>query len=153
LVESAGHGHEFGELVADGTDVSLFEDCAAACDRKGVIGKDVPRAEYEIRQAREREQVVDERDTLLGALPEPDGSKLRQGADGRSETTACEQAPRDERRGDGAEARQKHTELPARRRNLPRRSLESSCGRRCVHRRSSSRWAFLDMTREACKRG
>ena len=77
----------------------------------GGVGKDVPGAEDEIVEIRERHEILDLGTTIVGAFAETDRAHLRQAADRlRQAFFNCFDAG-DECRADRAEADQQHAEL------------------------------------------
>ena len=94
----------------------------AGRSRRGVavVLEDVPAAEHEIVERRQRHDVADLRRTALGPLAETDGAHLRQRADRLGEALANGEHAGDGRGADGAEADQQHAELAARRSDFNR---------------------------------
>src|SRR5581483_11582421 len=82
--------------------------------RVAVLFEDVPAAEHEIVERRERHDLVNLRRTPLGALAEAHGTHLRQRSDRFGDSFSYGDHAGDRRGADGAEADQQHAELAAR---------------------------------------
>jgi hypothetical protein len=113
LIERARHRHDRAELVLDGGQVTFIEHLGVARKAQRVPGKDVPRAEHEVVQRRERNEVFDTGHPPLGALSEADRAKLRHRANRWRQTAPGEQDAGDERGRDRAEAGQQDAEFSA----------------------------------------
>jgi hypothetical protein len=91
------------------------EHFGPARGRVCVVVEQVPAAEHEILHGRQRDQLVDERLAVVGALAEADPTHLRERAMGAAEAAPREHAAGHEGRGHGAHARQQNAELSLRR--------------------------------------
>ena len=81
--------------------------------RVAVVLEDVPAAEHEIVERRQRHDVADLRRASFGPLAETDRAHLRQRADRLGESLANGEHAGDRRRADGAEADEQDAELSA----------------------------------------
>src|SRR4051812_28505038 len=81
--------------------------------RRGVrvVMKQIPAAEYQIVQLRERHEVADQRCTRVGAFAEADVAELRERSDRLRLPAPSEHRARDEGRRDGAHSGQQYTQL------------------------------------------
>jgi hypothetical protein len=76
---AAGHGADVAQHVGDALEVLAgFEHAGAHRGDVGVVGERVPRAEHDVVEAGERDEVADQRGAVVGALAEPDGGHLGQ---------------------------------------------------------------------------
>ena len=91
-----------------------------------VVVEDVPAAKDDVVEAGEGNEILDQRRPAVGALAEPDGAHLGEGADRLGEVLPDGEDAGDEGRADGAEANQQNTEL----------SVGRSDGSRAFHSRS-----------------
>ena len=111
VLEYRRHRLDGREEVLDRLEMLVFEDAGFLCGGVRVIRNRVPRAKHDVLQRGERNEVLDERRAVVGALAEPDGGHLGERADGAARATANVLDPGHERRGDGAETRGENAEL------------------------------------------
>src|SRR5690606_3784992 len=78
--------------------------------RERVVGDRIPRAEDEIVERGERDEILDEGRALVGALAEADGGELRDRTYRLGETASHTLGTGHKRGGHGAEAGREHTE-------------------------------------------
>ena len=84
----------------------------------GVVRENVPAAENEVRELRQRHELLHRREARLRALAEPELLHLGHRAERPGEPLADQVHAGDQRRGHGAEARQQHGQLALRGRDL-----------------------------------
>ena len=111
LVEGGRHWLDGLEKVGDGFDVFMaVEDAALHRRLIGVIGKGVPRAENDVVQVRERDELADEGRAVFRSLAHADGAHLGERANGLASAATGVLDAADKRRGDGTEANEKDAE-------------------------------------------
>ena len=97
-VERGGHRAHRAQRGADRLEVPAgVENASVRGGHIGVVGEDVPRAEHEIIELRQRHEVADERHPVLGAGAKPDRAQLRERADWLAHPAARELDAGDER--------------------------------------------------------
>jgi hypothetical protein len=118
LIEDGFHRLDLLQRRLEFREQFFFEHARVHRRVVGGIGEDVPRAEDEIVQPRERDEILDRGRAILGALAETDRAHLRQAADrlGQSHLDCFD--TRDERRAHRSEADEQHAELACRRSDL-----------------------------------
>ena len=113
LIEDGGPRVDLLELGADLVEQRWFDDARRPRGGVAVVLEDIPAAEDEIVERRERHDVADLRRTVVGPFAETDRAHLRQRADGFGESFANSEDAGDERGADGAEPDEQDTEFPA----------------------------------------
>ncbi len=109
------HGREWpdrAQVRADPLDGRLIEDPGPGGGDEGVVGERVPRAEVELVEGGQGDQVADAGDPLLVTAAEAHGPELGQGADRLVRTAPDGLDPGDQRGPDGAEPHAEHGEPP-----------------------------------------
>ena len=129
LVEDGGHGLDGFEEGLDAGQVVLVEDSGVAGGFEHVLREDVPAGEDDVVEVGERDEVVDQRRAVVGALAQADGAHLGDGADGLGESLADGFNAGDEGGGDGAHADGHDAELALGRLN---RTAFSACHEECL---------------------
>ena len=92
-----------------------LEDAGLAGGRVGVVGEDVPGAEDEVVQLRQRDEVLQARHPVLGPLAEADRAHLGERADRLAEPLLDRLDAGDEGGRDRPQPHQQHPQLPLRR--------------------------------------
>ena len=118
LIEDRRPGPDLLELRANLLEQRRLEDAGRLRRRVAVVVEDVPAAEDEIVERRQRHDVADLGRPAFGPFAEADGAHLRQRADGFRQTFANSEHAGDGRRADGAEADEQDAELAACRSDL-----------------------------------
>jgi hypothetical protein len=108
------------QVRTDPLDGRLVEDPGPAGGDEGVVGERVPRAEVELVEGGEGDQIADAGDPLLVTAAETDRPELGQGADRLARTGPDGLNPGDKRGPDGAEPHAEHGEPPVGWRDLGR---------------------------------
>ncbi len=94
-VERALHRADLRELLADRVDVLLLEHLGVVGHRRCVVGEDVPGAEGDVVELRQRDELTDRGAAVVGPLAEPDGAHLGERAHGSPQAATREQDSRD----------------------------------------------------------
>ena len=113
LSNTAGIGLIAARKSAIGSRSLLLEHAGLLRGRVRVVRNRIPRAEHDVVEAGERDEVLDQRRALVGALAEADRRHLRERADRLRVAAANALDAGHERRGDGAEAGREDAELAA----------------------------------------
>ncbi len=113
-VEHGRHRTNLLELGADLVEQCRLENARRLGGLVGVVFEDVPAAKHHVVERGQRNEVLDERRTALGALAEPHRSHLRQRADRLGQTAADGEDAGDGRRADGAHPDEKNAQFPCR---------------------------------------
>ena len=114
LIEDGRHRMERLKRLAQLVEQRRFEDARVLRGLEGVVLVDVPSAEHEVVEIRERNEILDERSAALGTLAEANGRKLRERSDWRAESALHRLDTGDEGGADRAHARHQHAELAGR---------------------------------------
>ena len=114
LIENCIHRMKFFQRRAHLLQEPSIEHRGVERGLVGAVFVDVPAAEFEILEPRERHEILDQRRASFGAFAEPNGGELRQRSDRRAEAALDRFDARDERRADRADARKQHAELAVR---------------------------------------
>jgi hypothetical protein len=112
--EHRGHRLHRRERLLQPLEERRLEDAGVAGGLVRVIGEDVPRAEANVVERRERHELLDERRPAFRALAEPDGAHLRERPDRLREPSTHRLDSGDEGGADGAEPGEENGELPGR---------------------------------------
>ena len=88
LIEHRGHRLDRLELRTDRIEQRAFEHAGRAGRGVAVFFEDVPAAEHDVVELRERHELVDLRGAVVGALAETDRAHLRERSNGLRETLA-----------------------------------------------------------------
>src|ERR1035437_6258525 len=115
VVEHGGHRRDALQEAGDGREVALVEHARLPCRGERVVGDRIPRAEDNVVERRERDEIPDEWRAVVGALAEPDCRHLRQRADRLAAPEADALDAGYERRRDRAEPRREDAEPAVRR--------------------------------------
>ncbi len=114
LVEDGGHRLDRLEEVLDRLNVLvLVEDACVEGGGVGVVGDGVPCPEDEVFEVGERDEVLDQGRSVVGALAKADRTHLGDRADGLAEAAASVFDAGDEGGGNGAKADDEDAELAA----------------------------------------
>ena len=124
LVEDRLHRFDGAEQRTRLLEVLRAEDAGFGGGVVGVVGEDVPPAEHDIVQLCQRNKLLDLGDAIFGALAQPDGSHLRERADGGGLAPADQLHAGDKCGGDGTHAGRQHAQLALGGRNLRRTTHE-----------------------------
>ena len=124
LSKTAGHGRICSSSGRTLLEQRRLDDARGLCRGVAVVFEDVPAAEHQIVERRQRHHVADLRRPALGPFAEANRAHLRQRADGLGKSFANGEHAGDGRRADGAEADEQHAELAARRSNVDGRRHE-----------------------------
>jgi hypothetical protein len=111
LVEDRRHRLNFRELRLELHEQFFFEHARVQRGFVSVFGENVPRAEDDVVQVGERDEVFDERRAALGALAEADRPHLRQAADGLGQAFFDRLDSGDERGRNGSESDEQNAEF------------------------------------------
>src|SRR5436190_878933 len=125
-VEHRGPRPNLLELGPDLLEQRRLDHAGSSCGGVAVVLEDVPRAEDEIVERRERHYLADLRRSAFGALAEPHGSHLRERSDWLRDSLANGERAGNRRGADGAEADEHHAEPPACRSNIDWRRHETA---------------------------
>ncbi len=110
-VEDGWHRLHRRELFANGIEVLRAKDASVLGRFVRVVREEIPAAEDEVFELRERHELRDLGLSLLGSLSEANRPELGHRPDGLAEPSAREHDARDERRCDCSHAREKNREL------------------------------------------
>jgi hypothetical protein len=110
-VEDALHRTNGLKLGLHGLDVSALQHLGVLRGLEGVIRKDVPPAELQLPEARQRNEVGDLRRALVRPFAEPNGPQLGERPDGNGLALARQHDPRDGGGCHGAHAGKEDAEL------------------------------------------
>ena len=113
LVEHRRHRLDGLELASHLVEQRRLEHAGRPRRRVAVLLEDVPAAEHDVVEAGERDELVDLRRAVLGALAEPNRAHLRQRADRLGQPLADGHDAGDGGGADGAEADEQDAELAA----------------------------------------
>ena len=113
LSNTAGIGLIAVQEIGDRLEIAILEHAGLLRGGVGVIGNRIPRAEHDVVERRERNEILDQRRAILGALAKPNRRHLRQRADGLGVSAANAFDAGHERRRDGAEPGRENAELSA----------------------------------------
>ena len=111
-VEDGRHGLDLLERPAQALDQRLFEHARMQRGFVAVFFENIPAAELQIFDLRQRHEVLDFRRVVVGSLAEPDGVQLRDRADRLRHSQFDGFHTGDECRGHGAHARDQNAKLP-----------------------------------------
>ena len=111
-VEDRGHGLDLLERAAQAFDQRLVENAGMESGFVAVLFENVPAAELQIFDLGERNEVLDFRRVVVGALAEADRIQLRDGADRLRHAQFDGFNAGDKCRGDGAHARDQNAKFP-----------------------------------------
>ncbi len=111
VLEHGRHGLDRREELGNRLDVLLLQHAGLPRRRERVVRDGIPGAKNDVLEVRERDKVLDQRRTIFGPLPQPDGRGLRYRADRLRQPAADTLDSCDERRGHGAKAGRENTEL------------------------------------------
>ncbi len=117
LIENCIHRMKFFQRLAHLLQEPTIEHRGVERGVVGAVLVNVPAAEFEILELRERHEILDQRRAALGALAETNRRELRQRSDRRAEAALNRLDSRDERSADRADAGKQHAELAVRRRD------------------------------------
>jgi hypothetical protein len=112
LLEHGGHRLDRLELLLDRIEVLRLEHAGALRSLVRVLGEDVPAAEDDVVELRERDVLADRRRPFVGALADADMSELGERADRLADPFADRLDARDEGCGDRAHTRKQNAQLP-----------------------------------------
>ena len=102
------------ELATHHVDAAALDDTGAQGRLVGVVREDVPRAEDEVGQGSQCDEVTNAGGALLGPLAEPDRTELRQRTDRLADALLDELDAGDEGATDRPQSDQEHAELALR---------------------------------------
>jgi hypothetical protein len=108
------HGREWSDRAQERTnplDGRLVQNPGPAGGDESVVGERVPRAEVELVEGGQGDQVADPGDTLLVTAAEADRPELGEGSDRLARAGPDRLDPGDQRGPDGAEPHAEHGEL------------------------------------------
>ena len=112
LVEHGRHRLDTLQQIGDRLDMVVAVEHATPDGRViGVFLDRIPRPEHDVVQVGQRHEVLDQRRLAVGALAQPDGASLGDGADRVGGPTPRMLDPGDQRRGDGAQAAEQDAQL------------------------------------------
>ena len=109
-VEHGREGSDRAQVRTDPLDGRLVEDPGPAGGDEGVVGERVPRAEVELVEGGQRDQVADPGDPLLVTAAEADRPELGEGSDRLARADPDRLDPGDQRGPDGAQSHAEHGE-------------------------------------------
>ena len=118
LIEHGGHRADRLELSPDAIELRRFQHARRPRGGVTVFFEDVPAAENDVVEIRERHEFVDLRRAPFGPLPEADRAHLRQRSDRRRESFSDGKHTGNRRRRDRAEPDEQDAKLAARRSDL-----------------------------------
>jgi hypothetical protein len=118
LIKDGLHRPDLLELRLELRQQFFFKHARRQRRLVGRVGEDVPRAEDDVVEGGERDELLDEGVAVLGPLAEADRAHLREAADGVGQAALDGLDARDEGRADGPEADEQHAELALGRRDL-----------------------------------
>ena len=124
LIEHRRPRPDLLELGAHLLEQRRLDDAGGARRGVAVVLEDVPAAEHQIVERRQRHDVVDLRRAVLGALAEAHRAHLRQRADRLGEPVANGEHAGNGRGADRAEADEQHTEFASGRSDVDGRRHE-----------------------------
>ena len=111
VVEHRGHRLDRAQEIGDRLEIALLEHAGLLRGRVGVVRNRIPGAEHDVVELGERNEILDQRRTILGALAEADRRHLRERADRLGVAAANALDAGHERRGDSAEPRRENAKL------------------------------------------
>ncbi len=114
LIENCIHRMKFFQRLAQLLQKPTIEHRRIERGFVRAVFVNVPAAEFEVFELRQRDEILDQRRASLGALAETDGGELRQRSDRRAEAALDRLDSGDERRADRANAGKQHAELAVR---------------------------------------